>query len=183
MRWRDNATNQKFCKGEYFCGRGLTRQLGVLPVGQRKGLQVRRWISRRRNPPRLPMRRQKRWIRSANPPYELHPAQDSAFGRTKSSSMARQSKLTTNHLMRLFDRHMTPADGVATLSRRSCVRYTQHFTACPQHIHRATMPDSRARAGHLLRTNPQIRHVSRRPDRIRCGRPRSGSRGCAAGMP
>jgi len=38
MRWRDYAQNQKFGKVEYFWAGGWTCGLGVLPVGQRKGL-------------------------------------------------------------------------------------------------------------------------------------------------
>ncbi|MGY3110807.1 hypothetical protein ACVWW7_007434 [Bradyrhizobium sp. LM6.9] len=37
MRWRDDATNQNFCKDEYFEASRLTRCLCVLPVGQHNG--------------------------------------------------------------------------------------------------------------------------------------------------
>lgn len=86
-------------------------------------------------------------------------------------------------MMKLFDRDMTTDDGNAARGRHICVRYPQHSTGCPQHIHRLIMPDSRARAGHLLRTKPQVSYVSRRPDRTRCGKPRSSLTGYGAGRP
>jgi hypothetical protein len=85
--------------------------------------------------------------------------------------------------MRWFDRDMTLLDGYMTTERRIYVRYPQSSTVYPQHIHRPTMPDSRARASYLLRTNPQTRYVSRQPDQTQCGKPRSSLTGYGASMP
>lgn len=80
-----------------------------------------------------------------------------------------------NHPVNPFDRDMTFSDRDVAPDRSICGRHpriNRPSTACPQHIHRPSMADSRARARYLLRTNPQGGQFSRRPDRTRNGTPR-----------